>query len=239
MNRMKPKYLFFIIMVVVSLLVTGCTTNPPSSTITTTTTEFPQTTIPVTVVSSHPWTCYGSGNIYSVNEPRTPIVYSQSDPDTPHYHSLPAPQPTPAYSDRTMQNDPIIGTYIFDPSQFASKDVEKLDYFSTLSSSEFYYIVPLDVSPDIKWTFRDDGVLLFFQNNINCSDTSLRRFWRNSSGYFLRSGTWKIVESENYKTTYQITWGCTVQGTHNYIVTLDKNGVTLTQPTVLKMIKIG
>ena len=240
---MKSKYLIFIISVVSLLLVAGCTsTTDQTSTaniVTTTTTELPQIVAQVTTVAStQSWTCVGNGNAFT-SSPRTPIIYKQNNPNTPVYQSLPSLQPTPTYTGGTMQNEPIVGTYIFDPSQFKSSDVENLKYFSTLSSSEFYYVVPLDISPDIKWTFRDDGVLLFFQNNITCSDDSLRRFWRNSSGDFLRSGTWKKIESVNNEITYQVTWGCSSQFSHNYIVTYDKNGVRLTQPNVLNMTKIN
>lgn len=243
---MKPMYLFLSALFVVLLLVAGCTTteNQTNTPITTNPSTMnpiistnTQTVAPITTSSTHPWTCYGSNDYYSF-EPRSPIVYQQGDPNTPHYQSLPAPQPTPSYNGGTMQTDPIIGTYIFDPSQFKSSEVERLEYFSKLSSSEFYYVVPLDISPDIKWTFRDDGILLFFQNNITSSNSSLRRFWRNSSGYFLRSGTWKVLDSGKDKTTYQISWGCVISTTHTYIVTYDKNGVSLTQPNILKMIKI-
>jgi len=245
------KHLIFIALVIALLLAAGCTkttnqtisissttnqTISPSSV--TTITEKTLTIAPVTSASTQSWTCVGKGNFYSM-EPLTPIIYKQSDPNTPVYQSLPPPQPTPSYTGAKMQNDPIIGTYIFDPSQFKSSDVENLEYFSTLSSSEFYYVVPLDISPDIKWTFRDDGVLLFFQNNIISNDNSLRRFWRNSSGYFLRSGTWQRLESENNKNIYQITWGCFGQPQHNYRVTYDNTGVHLIQPNILNMTKVG
>ena len=237
---MELKYVFFIGLLVAVLFSAGCTstTGPTVTPAMTVPVDTPKTMEPVQSDGIKSWTCTGS-TIDAAGGPRSPFMYTQTDPDTPRYQSLPAPQPTPAYTGTTMQNDPIIGTYIFNPGQFDSKVVEKLDYFSELSSPEFYYRVPLDISPDITWTFRDDGVLLFFQNNISSSDTSLRRFWRNSSGYFLRSGTWKVLESENYQTKYQVSWGCTVQGMHNYVITADKNGVTLTQPTVLKMIKSG
>jgi len=238
---MKWKHLFLSALFVLLLLVAGCATTEYQTNIPTTTdpiiSTITQTVEPVATTSTHRWTCYGSNDYYSY-EPRSPIVYQQHDPNTPQYQSLPAPQSTPSYKGGTMQNDPIIGTYIFDPSQFKSSEVERLEYFSKLSSSEFYYVVPLDISPDIKWTFRDDGVLLFFQNDINCSDNSLRRFWRNTSGNFLRSATWKVLDSDKYKTTYQISWGCVISTTHTYIVTYDKNGVSLTQPNILKMIKI-
>jgi hypothetical protein len=203
---------------------------------TTVTTHEQQTSIPIpTETSTHATTCFSNTGIFTT-EPRTPLIYEQGNPN-PVYHRLPPP-PIPMYNGKIMQNDPIIGTYIFDPSQFKSADVERLDYFSTLDSSEYFYVVPLDISPDIKWTFRDDGILLFYQNNITCSDDSLRRFWRNSSGDFLRNGTWKRLESGNDENKYQITWGCFGHLSHDYIVTYDKNGVHLTQPKFLSMTKI-
>ena len=240
MNSMKPKYHLFAAIIVVSLLAAGCmTTNPGNTSTITATPEPSQAILPVTTLSTTPpWVCYGNAKGISLNAPRTRFVYEQTDPNTPHAQSLPAPDPTPSYDGGTMQGDPIIGTYIFDPGQFTPTDVERMDYFSTLSSPDFYYMVPLDISPDIQWTFRDDGVLLFYQNAINCSDHSLRRFWRNSSGDYLRSGTWKKLDSDNDKTRYQVTWGCTAQSLHNYVVTRDKNGVSLTKPNILKMIKV-
>jgi hypothetical protein len=233
------------------LFIAGCTQssnapsqilNPPSAdlkespNVTPVTTPEQQSITPIPIeTSSHPTTCVGNSGFIS-NEPRSPIMYKQGN-SNPVYQKL-LPPPIPSYNGKITQNDPIIGTYIFDPSQFKSVDVERLDYFSRLDSSEYYYIVPLDISPDIKWTFRDDGVLLFFQNNITCSEDSLRRFWRNSSGDFLRNGTWKKLESGNDGNKYQITWGCFGQRSHDYIVTYDKNGVRLTQPNLLNMTKI-
>ena len=43
----------------------------------------------------------------------------------------------------------------------------------------------------IKWTFRDDGVLLFFENNITCSNDSLRSAWKISNGVHMRNGIWE------------------------------------------------
>ena len=139
-----------------------------------------------------------------------------------------------------MQNDPIIGTYIFDQSQFKSVDVERLDYFSTLGSSEYdHKVVPLDISPDIKWTFRDDGILLFYQNDITSSDDSLRSAWKKTNGVFLRNGTWKRLDSQNDEIKYQITRKTFGYQAHEYTVIYDKTGVRLTQPNSLNMTKIG
>ena len=146
----------------------------------------------------------------------------------------------PSYNDRIMQNDPIIGTYIFDQSQFKSVDVERLDYFSTLGSAEYdRKVVPLDISPDIKWTFRDDGILLFYQNDITSSDDSLRSAWKKTNGVFLRNGTWKRLDSQNDEIKYQITRKTFGYQAHEYTVIYDKTGVRLTQPNSLNMTKIG
>jgi hypothetical protein len=239
MHSMSAKYLFFAAMVVVCLLATGCTSPAPATPAATPTPEVILTTPPVTVSSTPPWVCYGNAKGISLSGPRTRFVYEQSDPNTPHSQGLPAPDPTPAYTGNTLQGDPILGTYIFDPGQFKATEVERMEFYSSLSSPDFYYVVPLDISPDIQWTFRDDGVLLFYQNTINSSDTSLRRFWRTSNGEYLRSGTWKVLNAEKDKTRYQVTWGCSPQSIHTYVVTYDANGVSLTQPNVLKMIKVG
>lgn len=236
------------------ILITGCTqnSNVPAQMSNPTPTELQASKIPTSVTipvqqtstpipletASHPWICYGSCGPISLGEPCTPIVYERGNINNPVYHSLPPPPPIPVYNGKKVSNDPIIGTYIFDPNQFRSVDVERLDYFSTFDSVEYYYVVPLDISPDIKWTFRDDGILLFYQNNITCSDDSLRRFWRNSSGDFLRNGTWKRLESGNNEIKYQITWGCFGHPSHDYIVTYDENGVRLIQPELLNMTKI-
>jgi hypothetical protein len=146
------------------------------------------------------------------------------------------PSPTvPPMGNETMQNDPIIGTYIFDLNQFNPNAVERLDYFSPSGSSEYNYkVVPLDISPDIKWTFRDDGALLFFQNNITCSNVSLRNAWKISNGVYLRNGTWEKLESGNNGITYEVN-----RGNHVYTIIYDNNEVRLTQPTVLNMTKIN
>jgi len=155
---------------------------------------------------------------------------------SPSYSSTPA---TPSYAGKTMQNDPIIGTYVFNSSQFKTVDVERMEYFSTLGSSEYdRKVVPLDISPDIKWTFRDDGILLFYQNDIVCSDDSPRRAWKQSNGVFLRNGTWKKIESENGVNKYQITRKAFGSPAHEYLVIYDKTGVRLTSPNSLNMTKI-
>jgi hypothetical protein len=160
---------------------------------------------------------------------------------SPSYDSIPT---TPPYTDKIMQNDPIIGTYVFDPSQFKDVDVERMDYFSRAGSSEYDTVVPLDISPDIKWTFRDDGILLFYQNNITCRSTTSyedhpRCAWQQSNGAFLRSGTWKKIESENGVNKYLITRKKFAFPLHEYTVIYDKNGVRLTQPNSLNMTKIS
>jgi hypothetical protein len=161
---------------------------------------------------------------------------------SPSYDSTPTT--TPPYTDNIMQNDPIIGTYVFDPSQFKTVDVERMDYFSRAGSLEYDTVVPLDISPDIKWTFRDDGILLFYQNNINCNLTTSyedhpRCAWQQFNGAFLRNGTWKKIESENGVNKYQITRKKFAFPLHEYTVIYDKNGIRLTQPNSLNMTKIN
>jgi hypothetical protein len=215
---MQIKTIIVLIFSVLGIVfIAGCTQNAnvPSQMSNPTPTEF---TIVTTKVSPQP----------SVAEPTGCILTGSG--------CIPIPSsPTiPPYESKIMQNNPIIGTYIFDPSQFASRDVEGMEYFSRMGNSEYdFKVVPLDISPDVKWTFRDDGILLFYQNNITCSDDSLRRFWRNSSGNFLRNGSWVILESGNNENKYQIN-----RGNHHYSITYDKNGVRLTQPNFLNMTKV-
>jgi hypothetical protein len=84
-----------------------------------------------------------------------------------------APDPTvPPVGSAVVQNDPIIGTFIFDKIQFDPKT----NYYSRPGNYDYNYkSVPLDHSPDIKWTFREDGVILFYDVN---------------KGTLLRLGTW-------------------------------------------------
>ena len=71
-----------------------------------------------------------------------------------------------------VQNDPIVGSFIFDKIQFDPKT----NYYSQPGNYDYNYkSVPLDHSPDIKWTFREDGVILFYDLN---------------KGTLLRTGTW-------------------------------------------------
>jgi hypothetical protein len=125
------------------------------------------------------------------------------------------PSPTiPPYGNKLWQNDPIIGSFIFEKSQFDPDEM----YYSRSGNSEYdYQVVPLDHSPDIKWAFREDGILLF-------SD--------NTNGNLLRIGTWEKDDSVD-KSEYKIK-----RGNWDYRGTY-KNGVLqITRPDYWKMTKI-
>jgi hypothetical protein len=219
----KKITLLLLIICISTVVVTGCT-NTVSSNITAQATITPiQSTLPDTVTSTATLTSVPSAT------PTGCVITATGCTPFP-------PSPTiPPYGIETMQNEPIIGTYIFDLSQFNSNDVERLDYFSPMGSSEYNYkVVPLDISPDIKWTFRDDGVLLFFQNNITSSNESLRSAWKISNGVYLRNGTWEKVESGDDGITYRVN-----RGSHVYTIVYDNNEVRLTQPIILNMTKIN
>lgn len=74
-----------------------------------------------------------------------------------------APDPTvPPAGKAIVANDPIVGSFIFDKIQFDPKT----NYYSRAGNYDYNYkSVPLDHSPDIRWTFREDGVILFYDNN--------------------------------------------------------------------------
>jgi hypothetical protein len=103
-----------------------------------------------------------------------------------------APDPTaPPRGATTYADDPIIGSFIFDKAQFSYK----IDYNSKAGNYEYNYkSVPLDHSPDIRWTFRDDGVILFYDNN---------------KGTLLRTATWTKATSSKGLPEYRIKRGNT------------------------------
>ena len=85
-----------------------------------------------------------------------------------------------------VQNDPIVGSFIFDKIQFDPKT----NYYSRPGNYDYNYkSVPLDHSPDIKWTFREDGVILFYDLN---------------KGTLLRTGTWSKEDLGMGKYEYRI-----------------------------------
>jgi hypothetical protein len=85
-----------------------------------------------------------------------------------------------------VQNDPIVGSFIFDKIQFDPKT----NYYSRPGNYDYNYkSVPLDHSPDIRWTFREDGVILFYDNN---------------KGELLRLGSWSKVDLGMGKYEYRI-----------------------------------
>ncbi len=102
---------------------------------------------------------------------------------------LPPTVTVPSYGKQVSQNDPIIGSFIFDKAQFDPKQ----NYYSRTGNYEYsYQSVPLDHSPDIKWTFRDDGVLLFY-------DTT--------NGKLLRTGNWTKTDLGKGRAEYKIKRG--------------------------------
>jgi hypothetical protein len=126
-----------------------------------------------------------------------------------------APSPTvPPYGNPIRKNDSIIGSFIFDKAQFSPKE----EYKSRAGNYEYNYLsVPLDHSPDIQWTFRDDGVLLFY-------DTT--------NGNLLRTGTWTKSESGTGKTEYRVK-----RGNLEYRGMIQDDVFQITYPDYWKMIK--
>jgi hypothetical protein len=102
---------------------------------------------------------------------------------------LPPTVTMPPRGNPVAPGDPIIGSFIFDKVQFSPKQ----NYYSRAGNYEYNYLsVPLDHSPDITWTFRDDGVLLF-------TDTT--------NGNLLRTGTWTKTDLGKGKAEYKIRRG--------------------------------
>jgi hypothetical protein len=100
----------------------------------------------------------------------------------------PAPTTPPAGAG-IYAGDPVIGGYVFDKTQFSPKE----EYNSKAGNYEYNYkSVPLDHSPDIRWTFRDDGVLLFTDNR---------------NGELLRTATWTKSETAAGIAEYRIKRG--------------------------------
>ena len=122
----------------------------------------------------------------------------------------------PPYGSPSMKDDPIIGSYIFDKTQFDPKT----NYNSRAGNYEYgYLVVPLDYSPDIKWTFRDDGVLLFH-------DTT--------DGKLLRTGTWTKTTSGKLVPEYRI-----VRGNRDYRGSFKESGeFRITSPNIWNMVKV-
>ena len=108
------------------------------------------------------------------------------------------PTPTvPPMRNQNYKNDPVIGSFIFEKSQFDPDE----NYYSRLGNSEYdYKVVPLDHSPDIKWTFRDDGIILFYDNrngNLLRTGTWSKDDYGDRSEYKIKRGNW------DYRLTYK------------------------------------
>jgi hypothetical protein len=125
------------------------------------------------------------------------------------------PSPTvPPIRNQKWKTDPVVGSFVFDKSQFDPDE----NYYSRLGNSEYdYKVVPLDHSPDIKWTFRDDGVILFYDK---------------TNGNLLRTGTWS-KDDYGDRSEYKIK-----RGNWDYRLTY-KNGIfQITRPDYWNMTKI-
>lgn len=128
-----------------------------------------------------------------------------------------APDPTePPLGKSIVQNDPIIGSFIFDKLQFDPKT----NYYSRAGNYEYNYkSVPLDHSPDIRWTFRDDGVILFSDNN---------------KGTLLRMGTWSKADLGMGNYEYRIK-----RGNYNYRGSFQNGEFRITDPDFWNMTKVA
>lgn len=127
----------------------------------------------------------------------------------------PAPTLPPQGAKITTPDDPILGSFVFDKAQFDPKQ----NYYSRAGNYEYrYQSVPLDHSPDVKWTFRDDGVILFADNN----------------GVLLRTGTWSKTELSTGKTEYKVR-----RGNYDYRGSFTDDTFQITAPDFWKMTKVG
>jgi hypothetical protein len=126
-----------------------------------------------------------------------------------------APAPTePPRGTPISSNDPIVGSFIFDKAQFDPKQ----NYNSRAGNYEYnYQSVPLDHSPDIKWTFRDDGVVLFYDLG---------------NGNLLRIGEWSKTDQGNDKFEYRIK-----RGNYDYRGSFEGAAFRITSPTSWTMVK--
>jgi hypothetical protein len=128
----------------------------------------------------------------------------------------PAPTVPPAGKKIAAADDPILGSFIFDKIQFDPKQ----NYYSRAGNYDYRYLsVPLDHSPDIRWTFRDDGVVLFNDNN---------------NGNLLRTGTWSEAETITGKIEYRIK-----RGNYDYRGSFTDDKFEITSPDFWKMDKVA
>jgi hypothetical protein len=129
---------------------------------------------------------------------------------------IPPTATIPPYGNPIAKNDPIIGSFIFDKTQFSPKE----DYYSRAGNYEYNFLsVPLDHSPQIQWTFRDDGVLLFY-------DTT--------NGKLLRTGTWAKTDLGKGRTEYRIR-----RGNYDYRGSLLDTAFRITVPDFWNMTKVA
>ncbi|OPX61937.1 MULTISPECIES: hypothetical protein [unclassified Methanoregula] len=148
----------------------------------------------------------------------TPVVAKTTDCYQTSTGCMPiAPDPTvPPLGKPIVQNDPVIGSFIFDKLQFDPKT----NYYSRAGNYEYNYkSVPLDHSPDIRWTFREDGVILFYDNN---------------QGTLLRMGTWSKADLGMGRYEYRIK-----RGNYNYRGSFDGGSFRITDPDFWNMTKVA
>jgi hypothetical protein len=125
------------------------------------------------------------------------------------------PLPTiPPYGNKLWQDDPVIGPFVFEKSQFDPDE----NYTSRPGNSEYdFRVVPLDHSPEIIWIFRDDGIVLFY----DAADGSL-----------LRTGTWSEDIAEG-QPGYRIK-----RGNREYRGSFEESVFRITRPDYWNMTKI-
>jgi hypothetical protein len=128
----------------------------------------------------------------------------------------PAPTVPPKGAKITSSDDPILGSFVFDKVQFDPKQ----NYYSRAGNYDYRYLsVPLDHSPDIRWTFRDDGIILFSYS---------------TNGSLLRTGTWSTTQLSTGKTEYRIK-----RGNYDYRGIFLDTVFQINSPDFWNMTKVG
>ena len=141
MHSMSAKHLFFVATVVVCLLATGCTSPAPATPAATPTPEVTLTTPPVTVSSAPPGYVTGMHR-GSRSRATTRSGYRTVRSQHPPFPGPPCTRPDPCVYREHHAGRPILGTYIFDPGQFKATEVERMEFFSSLSSPDFLLCCP-------------------------------------------------------------------------------------------------